>query len=102
LRLALRADAVTPDPAGRGQFEDPREPPIIRKQQQPFAIDVEPADADDAWAIWPMRAKIIENRRPALRITRGRDEAAWLMKQKEPGAGPLAERLGGGGALIIA
>jgi hypothetical protein len=102
IRFALRADAVTPDPAGRGQFEDPREPPIIGEEQQPFAINVEAADANDARAGWPMLAKIIENRRPPPRIARGRNEAAGLMKQKEPRAGAMGERLAVDSDLVIA
>jgi len=40
---AIRADPVTPDPAGRRQFEDTREAAVIGEQQQSFRIDVEPA-----------------------------------------------------------
>ncbi len=102
IRCAFCADAVASDPARRGQFEDPCEPPIIGEQQQPFAINVEPADADDARAFWPILAKIIENRRPALRIACGRDKAARLMKQKEPRAGASGDRLSVDGDLVIA
>ena len=45
---AVRAHAVTPQPAGRGQFEDAGERAVIGEQQQPFGIEIEPADADQA------------------------------------------------------
>ena len=97
---AVGADPVTPDPAGRRQFEDAREAAVIGEQQKSFGIDVEPADADDARAVWPMLAQKIKNRRPALGITLGRDETARLMEQKEPRAGALDERLAVDGDVI--
>jgi hypothetical protein len=90
---AIGADPVTPDPAGRRQFEDARKAAVIGEQQQSFRINVEPADADDARAVWPMLAQKIKNRRPPLWVTRGRDEAARLMEQKEPRPRPLDKRL---------
>ena len=49
-----------------------------------------------------MLAQIIENRLPALRIALGRDEAARLMKQKEPRLARCGERLAVDGDLVIA
>jgi len=56
-------------------------------------------DADDARAVWPMLAQIIKNRRPALWVMRGRDEAARLMEQKKPRPGAVDEGLAVDGDL---
>ena len=43
---AVRAHAIAPQPAGRRQFQHAREPAVIGEQQQPFGVEIEPADAD--------------------------------------------------------
>src|SRR5581483_7358979 len=45
---AERAHAVAPQPAGRRQLQHPRQPAVIGEQQQALAVDVEPANADEA------------------------------------------------------
>jgi len=67
----------------------------------PSVFDIEPADADDARAVWPMLAQIIKNRRPALWVMRGRDEAARLMEQKEPRPGAVDEGLAVDGDFVV-
>ena len=44
--LAERAHAIAPQPAGRRQFQRAGEPAVVGQQQQPFGVEVEPADAD--------------------------------------------------------
>ena len=45
--LAIGADAIAAQPAGRWQFENAREAAVVGEQQQAFGVDVEPADADE-------------------------------------------------------
>ena len=45
----MQAHSVATFQGSRRQFEISRKAAIVREQQQAFAIDVEPADADHAW-----------------------------------------------------
>ena len=54
---AERAHAVAAQPAGRRQFQHAREPAVIGEQQQPFGVDVEPADADQPRQVLRQRAE---------------------------------------------
>ena len=62
---AVRAHAIAPQPAGRGQFEHAREAAVIGQEQQAFGVEVEPADADEARQVL---RQALEDGRPALRV----------------------------------
>ena len=87
---SMRAHAIAAQPAGRRQLEDARESAVVGEQQQPFGVDVEPADRDQARQAGRQRR---ENRPPSLRIARGGDEPPRFVKQKEPRTLALAKRL---------
>ena len=59
---SMRPHAIAAQPAGRGQFQHPREPAVVGEQQEPFGVDVEPADRDEARQVRRQRR---ENRRAA-------------------------------------
>src|SRR6478736_6139681 len=86
-RLLLHAPecphAVATQPAGCRQFQYPRKPAIIGEQQQPFGIDVEPADADQPRQTLRQRP---ENRIASLRIGMSRHQPARLVIEEKPGA----------------
>ena len=82
---AVGPDAVAAQPAGCRQFEHAREAAIVGQQQQPFRVDVEPADRDQARQVL---GQIVEHGRPALRILGRRHQAARLVVEEQ--ARPLA------------
>ena len=84
---AVRAHAVPPQPAGRGQFEDAGERAVIGEQQQPFGIEIEPADADQAGQV---AGQMLEHGRPALRVGVRGQKPARLVIEEQPRA--LARR----------
>ena len=86
----MRAHAIAAQPAGRRQFQHARKPAVVGEQQEPFGVDVEPADRDDARQVGRQRR---EHRRSPLRIARGGDEPPGLVEQKEPRALGRGERL---------
>ena len=86
----MRAHAIAAQPAGRRKLQHAREPAVVGEQQQPFGVDVEPADGDHARQVGRQRR---ENRLPALRIARGGDEPPGLVEQKEARAFGRGERL---------
>ena len=88
--LAVRAHAVAPEPAGRGKLQHAREPAVIGEEQQALGVDVEPADRHHARQV---RRKRGEDRRPALRVAVGGDEALRLVEEPEPRALARGERL---------
>src|SRR5216684_4103289 len=85
--LAMGADAVTPEPAGIGQFKHAREPAVIGQQQQALGGEIEPADRDQ-----PRQAfgQMVEHRGPPFRVGMRRHQPARLVIQKQPRA--LARR----------
>ena len=60
--VAMRAHAIAAQPTGRGQLQHPREAAVVGEQQQPFGVDVEPADCDHARQVRRQRG---ENRSAA-------------------------------------
>ena len=46
LDVAMRADAVAPQPAGVGVRDDLGEAAVVGEEQKPLGVDVEPADGD--------------------------------------------------------
>ena len=54
-----------------------REVPVVRQQQHPARVDVEAADRHDARVV----TDEIDDRRPALRVARRRDDAERLVEQ---------------------
>src|SRR4029078_8642409 len=76
---AERTYPVAPQPACCRQFQHARETAVIREQQQPFGVDVEPADADQPWQISRQRA---EDRVPAFRIGMGLHKDARLVMEE--------------------
>ena len=92
----MRAHAIAAQPAGRRQFEHPREAAVVGQQQQPFGVDVEPADRDDARQI---RGQGVEDGRPAFRVVRRGDEPARLVEQEQPRA--LGARSGSPSTLHV-
>ena len=107
---AMRAHAIAPQPAGRGQFERAREPAVIGEQQQPLGVEVEPADADQARQVLRQRA---EDGRPPLRVgdawsparaACGRGTAACAPRRaaacRRPRSGRRASTLSAGEAIV--
>src|SRR3984957_17994166 len=76
----MRASPVSAQPAGRRQLQRAREAAVVGEQEQPFGVDIKPADCDKTWQVWRQHCK---NRLPPLRITRRSDEPSGLMEQKE-------------------
>ena len=89
--LAMGAHAIAAQPAGRRQLEHPRQAAVVGQQQQPFGVDVEPADRRRRAAAPAGRASKIVGR--PFGIARRRDEAARLVEQAQPRALALAQRL---------
>src|SRR5262249_40964486 len=54
---------------------------VVSEQQQAFGVEVEPADADQAWQLLWQRA---EDGGTALRVGAGGDKPARLVKQEQP------------------
>src|SRR5882724_5229175 len=96
--LAMGADAITPQPAGIGQFERARQPAIIGQQQQAFGVEIEPADRDQ-----PRQAfrQIVEHRRPSFGIGMRGHQPARLVKHEQPGALARRQRLAIDGDGIV-
>src|SRR6202790_3871387 len=96
--LAMGTDAVTPQPAGIGQFQRASEAAVISEQQQAFGVEIEPADRDQ-----PRQAvgQIIEHRRPALGVGMGGHQTARLVKQKQPYALARRQRLAVDGNDVV-
>ena len=89
LRLRHRtmgAHAVAPQPAGRRQFQHPRQRAVIGEEQEALGIEVEPADADQARQLF---RQILKYRRPAFRVgMRGQQPARLVIKEKPRALGP--------------
>ena len=45
---AVRAHAIAPEPGGGGKLQHARQAAVVGQKDQSFAVDVEPADRDDA------------------------------------------------------
>ncbi len=73
LHASVRPHLVAPQPAGCRQLHVAGEGAVVGEQQQPFAVEVEPPDGDDARQ--PL-GQVLEHGRPALRIGVRGDEAA--------------------------
>ena len=89
---AVNADAVAARPAGRGEFERARKPPVVGEQKQPLGVDVETPDADDARKVRVALREIGEHCRAPFGIVRGGDITRRLVKEKEPRALALLHR----------
>src|SRR6185312_10718801 len=87
---AERAHAVAAQPAGRRQFERPRQPAVIGEQQQALGVHVQAADADQAGQVLGQRGK---DGRPPVRIGVGGHQAARLVAEEQPGAAAPGQRL---------
>ena len=87
---SVRADAVTPQPAGRRQFEHPRQAAIIGEENKPLGIEIEPSNADEAGQ---MLGQPLEYGRPAARVGVRGHQPARLMVEEEPRAFALRQRL---------
>ena len=87
---AERAHAIAPQPTGRRQFEHARQAAVIGEQQQPFRVDVEPADADQPRQILGQRG---EDGRPPFRVGIRGHQAARLVIAEQPRALAGAQRL---------
>ncbi len=83
LHAAERAHTIAAQPAGHRQFQHAREPAVIGEQQEPFGVDVEPADADQPRQVSRQRA---ENRVAAFRVGMGRHQPARLVIEEQPRA----------------
>jgi hypothetical protein len=88
--LAMRADAIAPQPAGRGQLQHAGEAAVVGQQQQAFGVDVEAPDGDDARQVFRQR---VEDGRPTLGVVRRGDEALGFVEEEQPGALGGAQRL---------
>lgn len=88
--LAMRADAVAPQPAGLRQLECASETAVIGEQQQAFSVEVEPADRDQPRQPF---GQMVEHRRATFRIAVRRHQAARLVIQEQPRALALRQRL---------
>ena len=84
------AHAIAPQPAGRRQFEHARQTAVIGEQQQPFGVDVEPADADQPRQILGQRG---EDGRASLRVGIRGHQAARLVIAEQPRALAGTQRL---------
>jgi hypothetical protein len=84
--------AISPHPAGRRQFQVPRQPAVIGQQQQPLRRDVQPADRYDARHTG---RQALEDRGASLFVARGGDQAGWLVIAPQP------RRLGVGHGFAI-
>jgi hypothetical protein len=78
--LAMRPNAVAAQPAGGGQLQNPRQAPVVGQQDEPFGIDVEAPNGDDARQVL---GQIVEDRRAALGVARGRHQAARLVVEEQ-------------------
>jgi len=82
-RLLPRLDLVDLlDPVARMR-QPVRERTVVREQEHPAGVDVEPPDRHDARGV----VDEVDDRRPALRVARGRDDARRLVQEH------VAERL---------
>ncbi len=87
---AVGAHPIAAHPAGRRQFEEPRQPAVIGEQQQPFGVHVEPPDAEQARQALGQRR---ENGRAFLRVDMSGHEPARLVIEEQPRALALRQRL---------
>jgi hypothetical protein len=85
----MRAHPIASQPASRRQLQHARQPAVVGEQQEPFGVDVEPADCDHARQVGRQHSK---NRVSPLWIARGGDETPRLVEQKEAGALRRAKR----------
>ena len=67
--LAMRAHAVAAQPGGGGKLQHPRQAAVVGEQDQPFGINVEPPDRDEARQIL---GQIVEDGWAPLGIARRR------------------------------
>ena len=87
---AERAHAIAPQPAGLRQLEHAREPAVVGQEQEALAIEVEPADADEARQLLRQSA---EYGRAALDVGVCGDQPARLMVEKQARALARRQRL---------
>src|SRR5438552_8921756 len=90
IRMAIGAYPVAAHPAGRRQFKEPCQFPVIGEKQQAFGVDIEPPDRDDARQLL---AQCIEHGAPSLRILVAGDEPGWLVIAPKPAFLLLWQRL---------
>jgi hypothetical protein len=73
---AMHPHPVFANPAGRRQFQSPRQGAVIGQQQQPFGVHIEPADGDRRRQF--LRQPVIDGR-PAFWIAAGGQPAGWFV-----------------------
>src|SRR5208283_868906 len=78
---AVHARAVAAQPAGGRQFQPSGERAVVGQQQQPLAVEVEPADADDAGHAG---RQAFEHGRAALRVAMRRHQPGRLVVAPQP------------------
>ena len=87
---AVRAHAITAQPAGRRQLERARKRAVVGQQQQALGVEVEAADADETRQ---PRRQGAEDRRTAAGVSVRRQQAARLVVKEEPRALAHGQRL---------
>ena len=89
-RVAVDADAVLAQPAGRGQLKAAFQLAVIGQKQQPLGIEVEPAHRHHAGQVG---RQVVEHRLAALFVGVRGDEALGLVIEPQAGGFGFGQRL---------
>ena len=90
--MSLHADPVFPAPPGAGELEVARQPAVIRQQQQPLGIHIQPTDRQHPRHVC---RQCVENGLAVLFVTGADDEPTRLV------IAPQARRLAVGQRLAV-